>query len=158
MTDILLTAFRNTSSEKLIGQIVNKKTVILPNDKEKDSEVVNNILSDGKYQYVICLGQKPIMKDKVAIETTAKCGDISIYTSFPYIELKSILEESGIEVKISHNAGTSYCNCLYYNCMRYLEQKEINTKVIFLHIPMLKNITDSVFFQRLIHVLNEIDI
>ena len=45
MTDILLTAFRNTSSEKLIGQIVNKKTVILPNDKEKDSEVVNNIVA-----------------------------------------------------------------------------------------------------------------
>lgn len=159
MTDILLTAFRGTSSEKLIRQIDSSKykKVLLPNNKEKDSEIVDKMISDGKYKYVICLGQKPIMKDKVAIETTAKCRDISINTSFQYIELKNILEENGIEVKISHNAGTSYCNCLYYNCMMHLKQKELNTKVIFIHIPMLKNITDSVFFPKLIHVLNELE-
>lgn len=79
---------------------------------------------------------------EVHIETTAKEGEFYVDMKFDYNHLKSLLEANDIAVKISHNAGTSFCNKLYLNCLKYVITNNMETKIIFIHIPFTKNITD----------------
>ncbi len=152
---ILLTAFRNTSSELLLNKSSDYKKLLLPNDKIKDSEIVIDTISNDEYDYVFCFGQKPLLTDKVAIEITAKEGNFYIDTSFAYDELRLFFEENGIDVRLSRNAGTSFCNRLYFNCLKYTAQKNLNTRVIFIHIPTGKNISDiDMFFAGILRVIS----
>ena len=62
---VLLTAFRGSSAEQLIGYANDFDSLILPNDKVKDSEKLINKIIDGAYDYVFSFGQKPNIKNKV---------------------------------------------------------------------------------------------
>lgn len=147
--NILLTGFCGTSSEILVKK-ANYKSLILPNDKIIDSQILLREISLQKYDYVLSFGQKPNIKDKIYFETTARNADNCINTNFEYTKLKSALESNNIPVRISGNAGTSFCNALYWNGLRYIYSECLDTKMIFLHIPFCKNITDSEwFFSRI---------
>ncbi len=111
---ILLTAFRNTSSELIINKSSDYKKLLLPNDKIKDSEIVIDTISNDEYDYVFCFGQKPLLTDKVTIEIR-----------------------------------------LYFNCLKYIAQNKLNAKVIFIHIPTGKNISDiDMFFAGILKVIS----
>lgn len=140
--NILLTAFRGTSAELLIKNTKDYKTLFLPNDRIKDSEKLINMISNGEFDYIFSFGQKPNIKNKVYIETTALDGEFQISTNYDYIKLKESFEQNGIIAKISHNAGTSYCNMLYLNGLKYIAENNLSAKMIFLHIPFRKNICD----------------
>ena len=84
---VLLTAFRGSSAEQLIKYANGFDTLVLPNDKVKDSEKLINKIIDGTYDYVFSFGQKPNIKNKVYIETTAKNGVISVETDFDCVQL-----------------------------------------------------------------------
>lgn len=58
------------------------------------------------------------------------------------------MESENISVQISHNAGTSFCNTLYWNGLNYIFNKCMDTKMIFLHIPFYQNITEPEKFIR----------
>lgn len=139
---ILMTAFCGSSAELLLNRVNDCKTLFLPNDKVKDSELLIETIRNEKFDYVICFGQRPLIKDKIHLETTAREGDLSVNTNFDYEKLKCLLEANGVAVKISHNAGTSFCNKLYLNGLKYVVQNNMETKMIFVHIPFVKNITD----------------
>ena len=149
---ILLTAFCGTSAERLLNQAHDVQTLFLPNDKVKDTALVIETIANEYYDYVFCFGQKPLIKDKVYVETTAKEFQLSIDTLFDCNELKCYFEENGITAKISHNAGTSYCNKLYFNCLRYVEQNKLKTRIVFIHIPFYENITNVDLFFKMINV------
>ncbi len=147
---ILLTAFCETSAERFLNQAHDVQTLFLPNDKVKDTALVIETIANEYYDYVFCFGQKPLIKDKVYVETTAKEFQFSIDTLFDCNELKCFFEENGITAKISHNAGTSYCNKLYFNCLRYVEQNKLKTRIVFIHIPFYENITNVDLFFKMI--------
>jgi len=146
--NILLAAFQGTSAEVLIKNTGEYKTLLLPNDKIKDSEKLIEAISNEKFDYVISFGQRPNIKDKVHIETTARDGEIQINTNFDCEGLKQLLEQNGMVTKISHNAGTSYCNELYLNGLRYIFEKDLDTQMVFVHIPFAKNINDLNSFRQ----------
>ena len=151
---VLLTGFRGSSAEQLIEKPNGFDTLILPNDKVKDSEKLINVIADEKYDYVFGFGQRPIIKNKVHIETTARNGISSVETDVDCEQLQKLFESNGITAKISYNAGTSYCNCLYYNGLNYIQQNNLKTKVVFIHIPFSKNIDDTdSFFTRIIDTI-----
>ena len=122
---VLLTAFRGSSSEQLIKYAKEFDSLILPNDKVKDSENLIKKIIDGTYDYVFSFGQKPNIKNKVNIETTARNGITSVETDFDCERLQKLFESNGVVAKISRNAGTSYCNCLYYNGLDYIQQNNL---------------------------------
>lgn len=154
MDNILLTAFLGSSSEVLLRQVTEYEILLLPNDKIRDSEILLAYITKRQFDYVFCFGQKPIIKDKVCIECTGKDEMGSIETSFDYNELKNAFEIHGIAAKISNNAGTSFCNQLYVNSLRYISQYDTKTKVVFIHIPFLKNISDrKLFFEKIIDTI-----
>ncbi len=146
---ILLTAFCGTSAEVLVKGTEfgsQYKVLYLPSDKVKDSELLIEALVQEHFDYVISLGQRPNIKDKVYIETIAKKGNVSIETDFDCEALKQALERNGLMTKLSHNAGTSFCNELYWNGLRYIEENKLETKMVFAHVPFEKNISDMCEF------------
>lgn len=148
---ILLTVFCGTSAEFLVKGIEldsQYQVLYLPNDKMKDSELLIDALQQEQFDYVISLGQRPNIKDKVHIETRACKGDLSIETNFDYEKLKCIFEQAGLSAKLSCNAGTSFCNELYWNGLRYINESQLNTKMVFIHVPYEKNILDVEVFRR----------
>ena len=119
---VLLTVFRGSSAEQLIERSNGFDTLILPNDKVKDSEKLINAIANEKYDYIFSFGQRPNIKNKVHIETTARNKITYVETDFDCVQLQKIFASNGITAKISHNAGTSYCNCLYYKSLSYLQK------------------------------------
>jgi len=156
---ILLTAFRGTSTETLVADRnvqEQYEVLLLPNDMVKDSEFLVEALQQEKFDYVISLGQRPNIKDKVHIETTARKGELSIDTDFDCEGLKKWLEQNGLLSKISHNAGTSFCNELYWNGMKYLRDNNLDTQMVFMHVPFEKNTLDAnLFGEKLFAGLEE---
>lgn len=139
---ILMTAFFGTSAQSLVERVNGCKTLFLPNDKDRDSELLIRTISEERFDEVICFGQRPLIRNQVHVETTARDQTFSIDTNFDCGRLKRLLEANGIAVKISHNAGTSFCNRLYLNGLNYVFQNNLETKMVFIHIPFAKNITD----------------
>lgn len=153
---ILLTAFCGTSAELLVKGIEldsQYQVLYLPNDKIKDSELLIDALQQEQFDYVISLGQRPNIKDKVHIETTARKDGNALITAFEYERLKCYLEQNGLLVKISDNAGTSYCNELYWNGLRYILEKKLDTRMVFLHVPFEKNISNLKHFVEEMKVI-----
>lgn len=149
MKSVLLTGFRGTSSELLMKR-AKCSSLVLPNDKWLDSRLLCGELNRKSYDWILSFGQKPNMKDKLCIETAARGanGDANSYvnTNFEYELLKTALEARNIPVRISHNAGTSFCNALYWNGLNYISAEGLRTKMLFVHIPFYKNLSDPECF------------
>lgn len=145
--DILLTGFRGTSSEALVKR-ADAKSLILPNDKVLDSQLLIAELDQHSYDYIFSFGQKPNIRDKVYLETTARSAGKYIQTDFAYCKLQNALRAERIAVQISDHAGTSFCNALYWNVLEYIRDKGLKTKMIFVHIPFWKNMTSAEDFME----------
>ncbi len=154
---ILITAFRHTSAELLLQEKEEYKIFLLPNDIIKDSEILIDALSKERYDYVISFGQRPNIKNKIHVETTARDGELYIDTDLDCNKLMQLFKKQGIATKISHNAGTSFCNSLYWNGLKYIIEKKLDTQMVFVHIPFEKNIDDfEGFSQKIFQVLDEL--
>lgn len=148
--DVLLTGFRGTASELLVKR-ADCKSLILPNDKGLDGQILLAELERQDYGYVFSFGQKPNIRDKVYLETTARNGDSCFHTDFAHGKLQAALRAQGVTVRISDFAGTSFCNALYWNGLEYLRNRELSTKMLFVHIPFLRNVTAvEDFFERIL--------
>lgn len=147
MKKVLFTAFKGTSSE-LIVKTGKYTTLLLPNDKLKDAEKLFLLLQEEDFDYIISFGQRANIKNKIHIETTARNDKNSISTGVDVDRLRDLFMQNGIFAKISHNAGTSYCNSIYWNGLTYIAERKLNTKMIFIHIPFAKNIEDMDCFSK----------
>lgn len=155
--DILLTAFRGTSSELLI-QNSKYNTLHLPSNKKTDVEILFSALEKHEYDYIISFGQRPLLKDKVCIETTAQNANHKIVTTANCEYLRELFEKNGIPAKLSYNAGTSFCNNLYWHGLSYIAEQNLKTKMIFIHVPFSKNIKDiRAFSKKISNVICLID-
>lgn len=145
---ILLTAFRNTSAELLLKGTENDRLLLLPNDKIGDSDKLIACISNERFDYIISVGQKPNIQNQIHLETTAGKGNLRISTGFDCERLVKLFVRNGIPAKLSHHAGTSYCNELYLNGLRYISETDSNTKMVLVHIPFVKKINDFESFRR----------
>lgn len=139
MKNIILAGFDGKNNP---ARIVTEKAetgctkLILPNDKRKSAELLLDAVRRTNAVCVIMLGQKPVIKDKIAVEPTAqRDGDI-LRTPLDCTITAEKIRESGYNAYISKGCGTSYCNNIYYECLQN------GTPCIFLHIPVMKNISD----------------
>ena len=71
-------------------------------------------------------------------------------TEFDYALLQKCFLQNDIPAKLSHNAGTSFCNRLYWNGLRYLAEKveDKRTKMVFVHVSFTKNISEFETFKE----------
>ena len=131
----------NTNSSKLLlDQIkLDIKKVYLSNDKKKSVDELIEVLDN--VDFIIVFGQKPILKDKICIELSATIDYHVMSTKY---RIKTIKEycEGKYAFKESNNGGTSYCNNVYYYSLNHIKEKNLNSQIVFIHIPMSKNITN----------------
>ena len=159
MNSILLAGFSGTSAQYLVEQSKECDALLLPNDKVLDSQLLISKLQNNKYDIVVAIGQKPNLKNKVCIEVTARCGENALESTLDCKVLVQCFSKFGLQAKLSFNAGTSFCNALYYNVLRHNEDHKKMVGMVFVHIPFIKNISDpkafsESFFQCLYQLKN----
>ena len=146
MGTCLITAFRGTSAEMLAGGFPEEDVLLLPNDLQRDWELLEARLAQCRYDVVLSLGQRPNIKDKVHIEDCAKLGEIQYTTEYDCQRLLEQFRCHGIPGKLSYHAGTSFCNRLYWNGLRHMAGT--GTQMVFVHVTFVKNMTDAEQFSR----------
>lgn len=155
---VLLTAFRGTSSEKLITAFDDTYIkIILENDKNISEKQLVDALENNKINYIFSFGQKPVIKDKIYIETVGKIDGTIYNTDFNIDKLASALNSRGLSARVSSNAGTSYCNNIYAYGLKYISENNYNAKITFIHVPFEKNISDfQDYSKKLIKSINDL--
>lgn len=151
MNKVLFTGFKGkTNSSKLVlDNILNIDKLYLTNSFNTSvKELYKEIY---KYDYIISLGQSDIKTDNIKIE---KYGS-NLETNFDIDELYNYLSYY-YKVTISSNAGNYLCNNIYYYGLKKIYEEKLNTKMIFIHIPKIKNISDIEKLSKIIENIIEI--
>ena len=138
---VLYTAFngKNNSSKILLDAIHTKNKLYLKNSFNTSVTQLINKIKNNDYDLVISLGQAPIEKDTIKIETKANMENC-FKTNFDFTNLKNNLEEN-FKLIISGNAGNYLCNNVYYYGLKFIYENNLKTKMIFIHIPKINNIS-----------------
>lgn len=139
MNRIILAGFDGKDSPaRIITQSadVSCRRIILPNDREKSVKLLFDEIQRAETSAVILLGQKPCVTDKIAVEPVARRGGEALRTRMDVTVCAELIRENGFDAYISRGCGTSYCNHIYFECLSN------GVCCVFLHVPMLQNITD----------------
>lgn len=140
------------SSFILLDNISNQFSKFLfSNDYAKILSEIEKLFSEKHYDYVILFGQKPLIRS-LFIELCCKINDDVLETNFPLEKLMEDLKENHIKYKLSRRTGNSYCNFLYYHTLKYLKERQIDTKVIFIHLPYQDKFRE---FSSLVEIINK---
>lgn len=140
---VLFTGFkkaheRDMNSAFLLLNSLKKKNVFLfTNDKVRICQEIDELLNE-EWDSIIMFGQKPVIKT-LRIEVCAKGEETVIDTNYDLSNIKSILDGHDIDFKVSKNAGNSYCNWAYFHVLREVQNRELKTKVLFIHVPYIDN-------------------
>ena len=139
---VLFTAFdgENNSSKLLLDRINYEHKLCLRNDFARSARRLERELESNDFDLVISFGQAPLPKDTIKIETVGR-GEQNYKTNYDYSLLAKALS-SDFNVKISEDAGKYLCNHLYYCGLKYINDNNLRTKMVFVHIPMKERISD----------------
>ena len=141
---VLVSGFRgNTNSAKLIVDKIESKNgaekLYLVNSFETSKNQLEDKLKNQEYDLIIAFGQRPNV-GSINLEKKACIDGNELITNYDYNKLEKLLENSGFSVEISNNAGKYLCNHIFYAGLMYISKNNLNTKMIFIHIPSIKNI------------------
>lgn len=70
-------------------------------------------------------------------------GKNAYFSSLPIKKIVSKLTEKHIKSKISNSAGLYVCNDLMYRLLHFVEVSQSQIKAGFIHVPLMKEQTDS---------------
>lgn len=127
---------KNNSSKLLVDKLNTFDKIYLKNDKDISCKQLNEKLQNNDFDIIFLFGQKPLLKNKISLELIAKQDEREISTRFNYKEFGERLISEDITFRYSKNAGTSYCNNVYFFVLNSLQGK--NTKAVFIHLPFKK--------------------
>ena len=151
--NVLYTAFngKSNSSKILLDAITASDKLYLKNSFNTSVIQLINKIKDNNYDLVVSLGQAPIEKDTIKIETRASMEDY-YETNYDFYKLKSNIEKD-FKVIISDNAGNYLCNNVYYYGLKFINENKLNTKMIFIHIPKISNISHINLMASVIKII-----
>lgn len=109
-------------------------------------------LASDDYDLVVLFGQRKMLRGKkspkvtplsvVRLETVGRNNRVAYHTEVNFPELAKRLAVAGLDPIISKDAGRYLCNNLYFQALKYVDEKPIKAKVIFIHIPKLRQKPD----------------
>lgn len=139
---VLYTSFngKTNSAKILLDKIDSNDKLYLRNSFDGCVKALDKSLKNNDYDLVISFGQWCMGVDTVQLETKAKIED-EYLTKFDYMELRDVLKDE-YKVVISTNAGDYLCNYLYYYGLKFIKENNLNTKMLFIHLPKIEKITD----------------
>jgi len=153
---VLVSGFKgDTNSAKLILDRIEGKNVLeklyLVNSFETSKNQLENELEKQVYDFIIIIGQKPKVKS-IYLEQKACVNGHKLITNYEYDKLENLLNGNGFTVEISNNAGNYLCNNIFYTGLKFICENNINTKILFIHIPSVKNITNIDYLAKLFSI------
>ncbi|MDJ0736864.1 MAG: peptidase C15 [Nostocaceae cyanobacterium] len=104
----------------------------LPVDVELASNRVLQKIESVQPDVIVCCGMAAT-RPYLSIESCASGAETVLYTK---VDLKKLLLDIGT-VEVSHDCGKFVCEGLYYSVLDYLQQKQLPTVCIFVHVPIL---------------------
>ena len=144
------------SRNKLAGYDI--MTEQLPVSFKRVRNLVRSMLSTNKPDLLIMLGQSNssacIKIERIAVnlmdsvnpdndgycpneECITSDGEKAYFTNLPVKLLKDALLQKNIPVKVSNSAGLYVCNCTYYEALRVIQENDLKTKALFVHLPKI---------------------
>lgn len=99
----------------------------------------------GLYDNVLMFGVDKKLAGEIRIETCAERNGDSKYSKVDVKTLSDQFECHGIHSEISNNPTSYLCNDAYYEMLT----KYANSKVVFIHIPSKRGMTED-FFNKLL--------
>lgn len=139
---ILLTGFKgkNNSSANLV-QAISENYRLLTNSFDGLKKDIEEI--DEGFDFLIMFGCDKNLKDSVRIERFAEKNGEKIASALDLENIPKNLAAAEINNFISDSPSHYLCNEAYWHALR-----KFNGKVVFIHIPTIKNIDDS-FIDKL---------
>jgi len=153
---VLLTGYQGgkgdlSTTETLLDKVSIKcDKFLFTNDFDKIKEEVS-MLIQRDYDYIIMFGQKPLIKS-LSVEIECFFDNEYEYTNFPLKMILEPLKKYDIDYEVKESPGNSYCNFAYYQMLKQLESRKLLTKVIFIHVPHMKNFVE---FDKVVAMLNK---
>jgi pyroglutamyl-peptidase len=159
MKNILFTGFNgNNNSSKVFLDNLRKNNDVdllyLDNNFLVSEKQLKEKMKNNEYKIIFSFGQKPIIKS-IYIEKTARNGSEKLETNYDYIGLKNYLENY-FKIKISENAGNYLCNNIFYKGLKYIYDNKLETQMIFIHVPYLKNIDINYFYNIIVEYVENL--
>lgn len=153
--NILYTGFngKTNSSKIILDKIKSSNKQYLKNSFKTSVNQFEKVIKDNCYDLIISFGQGPLELNTIKIETKGK--DIDSYTTnYNYSNLKEKLIRNGYSVIVSNDAGSYLCNNIYYNGLKFIENNNLKSSMIFIYIPKIDNITE---IDKLAKIFNNIE-
>jgi len=104
----------------------------LPVDTELASSLTTAKIVELQPDIIICCGMAE-SRSQLTIEAKASAEDEVLNTQVNLFQLIA-----GIDgVEISYDAGKFVCEGLYYSILKYLQNSQLSSRCIFIHVPIL---------------------
>lgn len=125
----------------------------LKNSFKSAPAALRDKLAPDTYDLVILFGQRKMLRDKkttkptpplpaVRLETVGRNNRVAYHTEVNFPMLAEHLAKAGLDPIISKDAGRYLCNNLYFQALKYIDEKPLKAKAIFIHIPKLRQKPD----------------
>lgn len=150
-------------SEELVRRLaeyqfesIELNTMILPVEYHRAMDIIREQV--GQYDIIVMFGvarsRQEVSVERVAInlmdatstdnagyrpdeETIASNGPTAYFSTLPIKQVVAYLKEHGITCKISNSAGTYVCNAVYYAALHQAATRGLDTKCVFIHLPLI---------------------
>jgi pyroglutamyl-peptidase len=121
----------------------------LPVEIKAASQKAIAIIEQIQPSAIICCGMAE-SRERLSIESNARCRDSCLYTAVNLPQLVSCLSNTSI----SHDAGQFVCEGLYYQVLDYLRSAHLDIPCLFVHVPVLTTNNKAVILQDFETILN----
>lgn len=149
-------------SEKLVRRLadcrvdgIELSTIILPVEYHRAMDIVREQV--GQYDMIVMFGvarsRQEVSVERVAVnlmdaasadnagylpneESIASDGPTAYFSTLPVKQVVSYLKEHNISCKVSNSAGTYVCNAVYYAALHQTAMQRLDTKCVFIHLPL----------------------
>lgn len=135
--NILYTGFKgkNNSSFQLLNRFSGSKAY-LTNSFDGLRRDIMRISDD--YDMIVMFGADTHLKDAVRIEGVAEYDGIQKVSKIDCDRMRNYLKSGGIQSSVAKVPTRYLCNAAYYHMLN-----KTDGKAIFIHIPSMKNMSDT---------------
>ncbi len=157
--DIWLSHHQSNSSDDLLIKLYQSNlspafTFLrkLPVDSHRASQMVIATIAQLRPEIIICCGMAET-RTKLSLESQATSDRDILTTRLNLADLVQNLSHT----EISHDAGKFVCESLYYQVLKYLQEKDLPSFCIFVHVPRLNEENLSPILADFITIIHRLE-
>ena len=144
--------------EQLSPKGVVVETMQLPVSFKRAGEAIRRALHEKQPDVLVMLGQRgkgtSIDIERIAVnlmdsvnpdnedycpqeQTIIVGGEAAYFSNLPVKVLREALLQKSIPARVSNSAGLYVCNSTYYNALNEINERQLHSKAVFVHLPKI---------------------